>query len=146
MKDYVICVCFAMLFCTAVRLVLPDKKYIGIIRIVCGIFVVSNIVSPIVRISSFDMPALDFEAFLSDDGSFSQMVDRAKSDFEMQLTDPSSAVTEEYLSRELSRVFGGDITAKKHNGRWILNGAPPGTEQTICDYVSANYGVKAQFD
>lgn len=47
MKDYILSLCFAILLCTGVNILVPGKKYEGIIRILCGVFVIATVVTPL---------------------------------------------------------------------------------------------------
>ncbi len=47
MKEYILSLCFAILFCAGVNILIPSKKYEGIIRILCGVFVIATVVTPL---------------------------------------------------------------------------------------------------
>ena len=62
MKGYVLSVAFAVIICLGASLLTPSERYKGIIKIVCGVFVVSVILSPIKSLLSGNfVPDIAFE-------------------------------------------------------------------------------------
>lgn len=146
MKDYVISVCFVLLFCTGIRLVTPGKGYGGIIKIVCGVFVVSVIASPIVRLAKTQTVSFDFDSFIRDDSGFFELADKAKTDFEKQLSLGGGTGSRDALARELSLVFDCTITVDRTDDNWVIRGAPLNKKDQIADYVLRYYGLRVEVD
>ena len=70
MKNYLLLVSMTIMVCVVVNILVPSPKYSGIIKIVCGLFVVHTLISPIKSIFktkafSFEMPALVHDSFES---------------------------------------------------------------------------------
>lgn len=146
MKEYVICVCFAILFCTGTRIAMPTKSYDGILRILCGIFVVSTMVSPVVRMAKINIPSFETDIFKENDEEFYDLVQRAKNDFSDELVKNGDYNSRQFLAQELSGLFGCEISVKNRDGKIILEGVEPKKENEVLEYVSDTYGLEPEFD
>ncbi len=145
MKGYVISICFALLFCSAAELVIPSKKYTGIIKIVCGIFVVGVIVSPIKNLIKIDYTKYDTDLYLTDDYGFFSKVNKSRDTFLNELMKNSSETVENEISKEIGAVFGVQIRFEFDGQRLMAYGAQENSKEEISKYILKHYELETSF-
>jgi len=142
MREYVICVCFAILFCVGVSILVPSKKYSGIIKIVCGIFVISTVVSPIKNITFYDRVDFDFEKYFEDE-EFNFYLEQGKEKFGSALN--SKKTSEMALAEEIKLLSKCDVKLKIEEDSLYIEGAQEDKKAKIYDYLKNTYSIEAIF-
>lgn len=145
MREYIVCICFAVIFCAGVGILVPGKKYEGIIKIVCGIFVVSTVLGPIKNILSHSGDALNFDRYFTDDGSFDYYVSYGRDEFNKALLSPENEITEAVLVAEIRTLAGGDVTVNLQGGNAYITGVDGKDEDSVMKYLKDTYSINAIF-
>ncbi len=141
MREYVVCICFVMLLCAAVDMLVPSKKYKGIIKIVCGIFVIGTIVSPIKELISFDYSSFDIDRYLKDDYGFFITAESSRQSFEQELIQNGKENVENEICREIKTVFDIEITAELENNTLKIHGTDESIRNEVADYIKKHYDI-----
>ncbi len=145
MREYVISICFAVILCAAADMLVPSKKYRGIIKIVCGMFVISSIVSPIEEIIKFDFTSFDSDMFLNDDVHFYDTVNKSREMYTQYLTENSQSILISEVGRDISSIAGEDINVQLNENELILYGVSMSKREEISAYVKRNYGLDTSY-
>lgn len=127
MREYILSLCFALLVGVASDILVPSKKYQGIMKIICGIFLIFALINPLGNFFASGEITLDTAKFAEDDG-FAVRIDESKEKFFEYLT--ADSMTEEKIVEEL---LGCDITLRKENGKTYISGV----EDDKRDYIRA---------
>ena len=146
MKQYVICVCFAMILCSAVDILMPSKKYKNIIKIVCAIFVISVIVSPIDSLLSFDYKLIELDKYFEDDSGFLRAVEDSKEKFEGVLKEDGADVVAQEISKQSGEALDMDVKIVFERGKFVLVDYDKDRLDSITDYLKHNYALEIEVD
>ncbi len=145
MREYVISICFAVILCAAADMLVPSKKYSGIIKIVCGMFVISSIVSPIGEIIKFDFDSFNSDMFLKDDSHFFDTINKSREKYTQHLTENSHVIVESEVGRDISDIAGEYIKVELNENELILYGVSMSKREEISEYVKRNYGLDTSY-
>ncbi len=149
MKEYVLGVCFAMLFCVAVNILIPQKRYGGIIKIVCGIFVVFTILSPLENILFSKFTLQDFFNANYDDWGFYSAVEDSRKNFEDTIKSGYGKISETELGRELRMLTKESVSVKidvlPDGAVATVYGAQEEQHALIKEYIKSGYGISVNF-
>lgn len=145
MREYIVCICFAVIFCSGVAILVPGKKYEGIIKIVCGIFVVSTVLGPVKNILSHSSDALNPDRYLKDDGSFDYYVSYGRDEFNKALLSPENETAHLVLAAEIRTLTGGDVTVSLQDGNAYITGVDSKDEDSVMKYLKDTYSINAIF-
>lgn len=149
MKSYVLCVCFAILFCVGISILVPGKKYMGIMKIICGIFILYTILTPLKGVLFSGYTLSDVSDFLKDDDGFFDAVERSKRNFERALISGSHSYAESEIASAVSRLNGSEVTVTLEPGEntttAYLIGADKEKQSQISDFLKKTYALEAVF-
>lgn len=149
MKEYVLGVCFAMLFCVAVNTLIPQKRYGGIIKIVCGVFVVFTILSPLENILFSKFSLGDFFDANYDDWGFYSSIEESRKNFENTIKSGYNEISEEELGRELSVLTKENVSVKinvlSDSIVATVYGVGAKKHPLVKEYIKSNYGISVEF-
>ncbi len=146
MREYVICICFAMLFCVGVKILTPSKKYDGIMKIVCGVFVISTIVSPIKNILDLDFNYDYSEGFMKDSEEFAYSVEKSREEFSKNILSNAEKNLSGQISAEIKKLFGDDVTVQTGDGKVLkVTDSTPENREKIKEYIRKTYGCETVF-
>ena len=147
MKSYVLCVCFAILFCVAVGILVPGKKYSGIMKIVSGVFILHTILTPLEGVLFSDYTLSDISGVLSDDNGFFDIVEQSKTEFDHALINGSYSRVLNEISQQISKINGAYVTVSSGDGEAsvYLTGVYKGKRKQISDFLKKTYGIEAVF-
>ena len=146
MKSYVVAIAFSVILCTAADMLVPSKKYRGIIRIVCGLFVIGTIVSPIKELISFDYQALDTNVFLTGKYEFDSRGEQGKQKYKEYLIQNGNSIVQDEIAKEISTVFGQNITAKLIGEELILEGVEISKKEEIATYIKKHFDLNVTYE
>ena len=146
MKAYVIAITFSVILCSAADMLVPSEKYRGIIRIVCGLFVIGTIVSPIKELISFDYSSFDSNVFLTGKYEFDSKVEQGKQKYKDYLIQNGNSIVEDEITKEISSVFGQNVTAKLSGEELILEGADISKREEISVYIKKHYDLNVTYE
>ena len=146
MRSYVISICFSVILCVAADIIVPSQKYRGIVRIVCGIFVIGTIVSPIRNIINFDYSFSDSNIFLKDREEFFSKAAQSEEIYRNYLAKNGKAIAEEKINSEISEVFGENTVAKLGSDGLVVSGADASSKNDITEYVKKHYGIAVTYE
>lgn len=137
-KGYVISICFAILFCVAINILVPSKKYSGIMKIVCGVFVIATIVSPIKQVMNFDLTNTD-KYFRNDEFEYS--VSNAKEKFDKALLSQGTFEAESEIKENIRLRFGIDaeVSTNQSGITIYLPECDDSMKEKISDYLRNIY-------
>ena len=148
MREYVVSVCFAILFCTGVFIVLPDKRYEGIVKIVCGIFVISTVASPIPGILKIGTEKFSFTDYLSDEIGFFEKAEESQKSYTEYMEKNLSDIASQKLKSEIFSVFGIDAQVKvdASSAEVVVEGIEEKYKENVKSYINTNYSLNTVFD
>ena len=140
-------VCFAVLFCVGISIFLPHKRYEGIIRIVCGIFVISAVASPVPGILKIGYEKVRIENYLADSDGFFEKIRESEESYTQHMQENFVDIVKEEFQKEISRVFGFDakVDMDSQSGTVIIEDAPHEKREEIKEYVNTNYSMDTLF-
>lgn len=122
-------------------MLVPSKKYKGIIKIVCGIFVIGTIVSPIKELISFDYSSFDIDRYLKDDYGFFIAAESSRQSFEQELIQNGKENVENEICREIKTVFDIEITAELEADSLKVYGTDESIRNEVADYIKKHYDI-----
>lgn len=143
MKNYLLLVSMTIMVCVVVNILVPSPKYSGIIKIVCGLFVVHTLISPIKSIFktkafSFEMPALVHD-------SFESRARFAEKSFEEIITSKREEILSREISAEVKKLWNSSLTVEVKEGKaWVHNSTQKDFED-MKNYLKDRYGLIAVF-
>ena len=148
MREYVISVCFAILFCVGAFIVLPHKRYEGIVKIVCGIFVISTVASPIPGILKIGYEKFRLADYLNDENGFFEKVEESEKNYTQYMQDNFREIASGNLEKEISSVMGIDvmINIDTSSGTVVAENVPTEYREKLENYISTNYSLNTIFD
>jgi len=148
MREYVVSVCFAILFCVGVFIVLPHKRYEGIIKIVCGIFVISTVASPIPGILKIGYEKFELADYLTDENGFFEKVEESEKNYTQYMQDNFGKIASGNLEKEISSVMGINvgISIDTSSASVVAEDVPPQYREKLKNYISTNYSLNTIFD
>lgn len=143
MREYVVCICFSILFCIGVNLLVPSPKYNGIIRIVCGIFILQTMLIPVKNIISSDINARIPEEIFNFDKDFGSFSKQSKEHMDRALVNNSRLAMENQIQREIKGIYAGkvEITETKEGLTAYVESADEGYSKAK-EYIEKTYGIK----
>ncbi len=144
MKEYVITVVFAVIVCLGAGILTPGGKYRGVMKIICGIFVVYNILSPLHRMSGADFAADISPAGLTA-GEFSDISARYARSFNETVSQNGSAMLSDAVSKDLSAFTGVAIKAELIDNSLYVYGVPDAERENVRNFITEQYGIEAVF-
>ncbi len=146
MREYVICICFAMLFCVGVKILTPSKKYDGIIKIVCGVFVITTIISPMKKFLNLDFNYNYFEDFMKDNEGFAYSVEKSREEFSEDIISYGEKNLSHQISGEIEKLFGDVVSVELYDGKsWRVTGCETKNRERISEYIRNTYGCETVF-
>lgn len=145
MREYVISISFAVILCAAADMLVPSKKYRGIIKIVCGMFVISSIVSPIGEILKFDFTSFNSDIFLNDDSRFYDIVNKSRENYTQYLAENSQDILISEVGSDISNLAGEAVRVQLNEDVLILYGVDVSKRDEISAYVKRNYGLNTSY-
>ena len=122
-------------------MLVPSKKYKGIIKIVCGIFVIGTIVSPIKELISFDYSSFDIDRYLKDDYGFFITAENSRQNFEQELIQNGKENVENEICREIKTIFDIEITAELEADSLKVYGTDESIRNEVADYIKKHYDI-----
>lgn len=146
MKSYVVAITFSVILCAAADMLVPSKKYRGIIRIVCGLFVIGTIVSPIKELISFDYSSFDSNIFLTGKYEFDFKVEQGKQKYKDYLIQNGNSIVQDEIAKEISSVFGQNVTAKLTGEELILEGVEISKKEEIAAYIKKHFELNVTYE
>lgn len=148
MREYVISVCFAILFCVGVFIVLPHKRYEGIVKIVCGIFVISTVASPIPGILKIGYEKFRLADYLNDENGFFEKVEESEKNYTQYMQDNFREIASGNLEKEIASVMEIDvrINIDTASGTVVAENVPTEYREKVEKYISTNYSLNTIFD
>ena len=120
MKEYILSLCFAILFCTGVNILVPSKKYEGIIRILCGIFVIATVVTPLKNAVLGANIQRNTPKVFESDPDFEFRVSESQRIFTSLLSDESRFA--ELIELETERMTGEEAFVRISDGKVYVAG------------------------
>ncbi len=145
MKEYVLSVAFAVIICLGANLLTPTEKYRGIVKIVCGVFVVSVILSPIKALLTGDLvPEISYEDFNEDE--FNAISKNSAENFKNNISENARDMLTLRISKELCDITGQKVTAYFTEDALYVEGVPAEEKSAVEKYVLEQYGVKTVFE
>ena len=136
----VISVAFAIVFCVGISLLVPSPSYTGIMKIICGVFVVYTLLSPIKKIVYSELPAYDFSGFAYDE-NFERIVEESRSSFFQSM----SELAKDAIEKEVSLKWGADISIALEKDKVCIYHAKEEYHDDIAEYIRKNYGIDTVF-
>ncbi len=148
MREYVISVCFAILFCVGVFIVLPHKRYEGIVKIVCGIFVISTVASPIPGILKIAYDKFNFADYIIDENGFYEKVEENEKNYTQYMQENFMEIASENLEKEILSVMGIDvrINIDTSSATAVAEDVPGEYREKVKNYINENYSLNTVFD
>ena len=140
LNNYVVSICFVMIFCIVVEVLTPSERYKGIIKIVSGIFILYTLITPIKGLLNPQIYEFDFRNFSSVNiGEYKTYEEKTKSLFDKALSD----AIEDTIESELVAVYGNiNIDVTFDNSEIVISGFPSEKHDEIYAYVEKGYGIK----
>ncbi len=146
MKAYVIAITFSVILCAAADMMVPSQKYRGITRIVCGLFVIGTIVSPVKELIGFDYSSFDSNVFLKGKYEFSSKVEQGKNSYNDYITQNAATILEDEISKEISSVFGQNVRSELGENKLILKGLELSKREEVSAYIKKHYGLNTVYE
>lgn len=148
MREYVISVCFAILFCVGVFIVLPHKRYEGIVKIVCGIFVISTVASPIPGILKIGYDKFNFADYTIDENGFFEKVEENEKNYTQYMQENFMEIASGNLEKEILSVMGIDvrINIDTSSATAVAEDVPSEYREKVKNYINENYSLNTVFD
>ena len=144
MKGYVLSVAFAVIICLGASLLTPSERYRGIVKIVCGVFVVSAILSPIkVLLKGNSMPDLKFNNYGAD--QFDDIAQSSSEKFKNDISQNTKNLLNSRISEELTKLIGKKVKADLGEDVLFAEGVPAEEQPGVEKYILENYGLKTVF-
>ncbi len=124
----------------AVNILVPSKKYSGIMKIVCGVFVIATIVSPIKQIMNFEIS--DTDKYFRDD-KFEYSVTESKEKFDRALLSRGLSDLEDEIKESIRREFGisASISLDENGINVYLTDGDDSVKDKISDYLGERYSA-----
>ena len=144
MREYVMRICFSIVFCSGINLLIPHKRYEGIIKIVCGVFVVFTIISPI-RDILFDTDYFDsLKSIQYDDWGFYDITEKSRRDFkDVSLNDTEKEISS-YLTGKFSDEVSVELVMEEDDIKAYVK-CRYNDFNSIKRYLQSAYSIKAEF-
>ena len=146
MKAYVVAITFSIILCAAADMIVPSQKYRGIIRIACGLFVIGTIVSPIKDLIGFEYSSFDSNVFLAGKDEFFFKVEQGKQNYKEYLEENGNGIVQDEISKELSSVFGQNVTVKIAGEGLVLSDAEVSKREEITEYIKKQYALDVTYE
>ncbi len=138
-----------MLFCVGVNVLVPQKRYGGIIKIVCGVFVVFTILSPLENILFSKFSLVEYFHANYDDWGFYSAVEESRKNFEDTIKSGYSKISEEELGRELSMLTKESVSVKvdvlQDGAVATVYGLGNEHRSLVEEYIKSNYDMSVEF-
>ena len=145
MKQYILSITFSVIICLGASLLAPSEKYRGIIKIVCGVFVVSAILSPLKALLFGDF-SLDMNYAFDDGGQFETAVETSGENFAENISENSLDILCLSISQDITSFTGRKVNARISENTLYLQGVLSEEESKVKKYVLERYGVETVFE
>ena len=147
MKEYVLCICFSILFCAGVNLFVPSARYAGIINIVCGVYILHTMLSPVKGIIATEFKIDNPNSFFEVDSSFRGLISESSETMEEIFKESPINVMETQLKRELADMYGAQVELKTDEyGLAAYVTADDKYVESIRNYIEKSYSIKTVFE
>ena len=144
MKEYILSVGTAIAVCVIVNLMVPSTKYQGIMKIICGLFVVYTLINPIKNIFKGNLSLPD-NYYTSYDEEFNRRAQSALETFDELMVQGTCLVTSEQLTSDLRKRWNSSVTAKVEGTAVRIENADAEDFDDMEDYIKRNYGLTTVF-
>ena len=144
MKEYILLVSMTIMVCVVVNLMVPSPKYAGIVKIVCGLFVVNTLISPIRSIFKTGTFNLEINSFVAD-GEFESGAQLAKKNFDEILASKRAEILSAEVTADLKKLWSDSISAEVIGKEVRVNNADDKDFDDIKKYLKDRYGLVAVF-
>lgn len=145
MKQYILSVTFSVIICLGASLLAPSEKYKGIIKIVCGLFVVSAILSPL-KALLLDGFSMDMNYAFDDGGQFETAVENGGKNFAENISENYMDILSLSISKDITSFTGRTVKVRISDNTLYLQGVLQEEESKVKKYVLERYGVEAVFE
>ncbi len=135
MKEYILSLCFAILFCTGVNILVPGKKYEGIIRILCGVFVIATVVTPLKKAVLGSNIQRNTAKIFESDPDFELRVSESQRIFTSLLSDESRF--NELIEDGVQEVTGEDAFVRISDGKVYVAGISEEKHPQAEEYIKS---------
>ncbi len=135
MKEYILSLCFAILFCTGVNILIPNKKYEGIIRILCGVFVIATVVTPLKNAVLGANIQRNTAKIFESDYDFELRVSESQRIFTSLLSDESRFA--ELIEEEAKRLTGEEAFVRITDGKVYVAGISEEKRPQVEEYIKS---------
>lgn len=142
MREYIVSVTFGILFCMGINLLIPNKRYAGIMQIICGVFVVYILIAPLNKILNLSAPELDFSGYLKDE-EFTENSLRAREKFTKELEHSTINATEELLQKDIENEFGITVKVTIEKGEIHIDGVGKEKSEEVAEYIKSKHRLDA---
>lgn len=144
LNSYVLSVCSVVIVCALFELMLPNRKYLRVVKIISGICILYTLLKPLGALTAADLniPSVDFnfsseyreyeenakEAF--DSAVYSAAAESIKKEIEAYASD-SDAVADVLISEDDAEIF--------------IKGLPDNEKDKMAAYIKESFGVVPKF-
>jgi len=144
MKEYLISVTFSVILCVGVSLIVPSPSYGGIMKIICGVFVVHTLLLPIKNISFASFGNFSFRD-TDTENDFLFDVSQRENQFKNALFKKTEDIFREEICGELRKLYSDAIEVRIINGAlWVYN-APVKHRGNIEKYLKDKWNSRVVF-
>lgn len=138
-NSYVISVCFAAIFASAVQILSPSKKFGGIISLMLGIFILYTLLSPLKRLIRAPTDGL------ADFGISEYWEAETKKDFDSAVKSAAERALTIEIKNKIRSVTDAPVEVRVEMGENTavrLYGVPPEKKGEVADCIRENFGIE----
>lgn len=146
-NSYVSAVCSAVIVCALFELMLPNRKYLRMVKIISGICIMYTLLKPLgaLTVADFKAPSIDFDF----DSEYIEYEEKAKSVFDSAVYSATAESIkkeiEAYASVDSDSNAVAEVSISENDVQIRINGIPDSKKEKIITYVKENFGVVPKF-
>lgn len=146
-NSYVSAVCSAVIVCALFELMLPNKKYLRMVKIISGICILYTLLKPlnVLTVADFEAPSIDFDF----DSEYIEYEKNAKKAFDSAVYSATSESIkkeiESYASADSDSNAVAEVSISENDVQIHIKGIPDSKKEKIITYVKETFGVMPKF-
>lgn len=144
MNEYVLKITLAIIFCAGINILIPSQKYAGIMKIICGIFVVYAVLSPLKNILLNDVSFKVNEDYFKN-SVLENRVEESREEFKEILTDSSNEILLGTLKEDIKNLCNLDLDIEVTDNTVYITGSDDINQPLIQKYIKKQYGLDTVF-
>lgn len=141
-NDYILSICFVIIFCIVIETFTPSESYRGIIKIVLGVFVLYTLMFPLKEVLDFNKYNLVFpDVSITYGSEYEVYMDKTLDIFKESMRETSIKKLEEDIE-ETFNENDAHVAIEPDSYEISVSGITHTDFDKICSYIENKYNVK----